>query len=291
MATDNKSRVMLVIYVVLAFALGYLFPHNLEEAADQKPQEMLGLYSFEKKNVQKAEKLYEALPPRVKAALVGSRMGLIFQADGGDAFQDNEKYSSDEKLQYYAVVRKALYIDFEGNAHLFYDAIQERDSTAGAKEKWIEMMQLIGATTDEAVFAALGDDVKKLAQQALQYHLKSLSRESCDAWLAEKCRLLYHPKGKNFFTGEVRRMRVAGTHREWVRRVVSNDALFIDSQGATRCFNDAYNRVESNPRERAAWKFASYCATLLEPEDVLALYPEKANAMRMLHTGTARRAK
>lgn len=288
MASGTKICLIVAAASVVSFAIGYLIPHG--DVAEPVVAQKKGIpsYSFEKADIKKAVELYRTLPPKVQAALIGSRMGLFFLPNGNDAYDESENYSWEEKIQYYKVMGGALYVGFEGHAHEFYNTIRLRDSIANAKENWVEIMRLIGSTSDEALFAGLADDVKKLARQAILYHLNTLSQECRDAWLAEWGNMLYLPGRKSIFTGEVRRVRVPGTHREWVRRLVDKDTLYVDSKGIKHSFNEIYNRVERNSRDRAAWKYASYCAVIMQPEGLLTLYPEAINAMRKSYAKATR---
>ena len=280
-----SSLITHLIVAAAAFGLGY---YTTKEAPDttkgEKTKRTSALYDFEKADLKKALKAYQTLPPRVKAALVSSRMGLCFMLNGTGAYYANEQYSDDELLQYYAVKNRALFVDFEGRPYVFYDIIRERDSKnengGEAKQKWISIMQTIGATSDADFFGRLSEDVTKLAQEAVKHHLKNLSQTKRAAWLAYHGRLLFREDGKSIFTGRVWHKQIPGTHREQIARQLSGDTQFIDPTGKKHVYNEWRNQIENAAMDNSAWEYATNCATLLKPEEIAALFPEEMEAMR-----------
>ena len=277
-----SSLITQLIVAAAVFGLGYYLPKDMQKESENtdKPRRGATMYDFEKENIRKAVQDYQSLPPRIKAALVGCRLGLLFTTEGTSAFDADESYNGHERIQYYTARDNALLIDFEGRTYSFHSIIEERNKTPGAQEKWSNIMQVIGGTTDANFFAQLGEDVSKLAQEAAKYHLKNLSQQKQDAWLAYQMRLLFRENGDSIFTGRVYRHQIPGTHSELVFRQVTGDTCFVDSTGNILYFNPIRDQIDSSPKELGIWRYAATCAALLKPREIAALFPEKMKTMR-----------
>lgn len=266
-------------YIVLAGLLGLACGYGISclSCSDSSKSPV---YQFEKDSAAKGVEAIRSLPPVCRAAIIGSRCGFFYTPGGGSAYANNEQYSGAERVQYFAVGHAAHFVDFEGKEHRFYDVIRTRDKEGNHKQTWIKAMQYIGNSTDEAIFSALSDEVIQLAQQAAKRHLNSLSKEFRTAWLAEQAGLLYQADGQNFYTGEVQRKRIPGTHVELITRLTNNNVFYNDAKGKKQNFNDIKRKLQQNFRARSAWEYASYCATIVGAEPILALYEDDVNTLR-----------
>lgn len=274
------TRMALVPLVGLAFfteAMGAA-PSHKKAAKVEKVQDNNLTYAFEDADVALAVKNIRALSPLCRAAFIGMRWGLFFRFDGGEAYYNNERFHEKEHVHFYEVTGDAQMVDFEGNVHRFYNVIRRNLVEEGHRDAWVEATGCIGRTSDEAVFAAFREDIVKLAQVAAAYHMKQLPEELRTAWLVQQACLLSIPEGKSFFTGEVQRKRIPGTHIEMVSRGMFGNPQYKDADGKVHSFNDEFKKM--TPQQRATWEYASYCAAIVGAKNILGAFAQEVKALR-----------
>ena len=246
----------------------------------------VNIEDYPKEEIKKGVLALKALPITGKECCIAEKMGLVFSPSSGSAYEHDLLSNEVEHTKYYKVKQDAQYIGTNGKLYSFskemHGAWNKKTLGKNNKDSWIEAKQAIGATGEDAIFAAFAKDVTKLAQQTAKYHLKSLPTKLRDAWLAQYGGMLYMPDGSDAYDGEdsYRRHGTVSVKQQVVVRKFKPEALFMDSKGEELNAQEVKDNLSKTDKVRSAIGHITWCASLVGAEDILSLFPKEVKAMR-----------
>lgn len=241
---------------------------------------------YPKEEIKKGVLALKALPITGKECCIAEKMGLVFSPSGGSGYTGSEQTNTVEHTKYYEVKGDTLYIGSNGKVYNFskemHAAWDKKTLGKNNKDAWIEAKQAIGATGEDAIFAAFAKDVTKLAQQTAKYHLKNLPTKVRDAWLAQYGGMLYMPDGSDAYNGErtYRRYGTVSVKQVVVVREHKSDALFTDSKGEQMNADEVWSNLAKTDKIRGTLEHITWCASLVGADEILLLFPKEVKAMR-----------
>lgn len=268
-----------------------LLPYTLKAAYTPE----VNVDDYPKEEIRKGVLALKALPITGKECCIAEKMGLVFSPGGGSGYTGEEKTNVVEHTKFYTVKNDTLYIGSNGKVYNFskemHAAWDKRTLGKSNKDSWIEAKQAIGATGEDAIFAAFAKDVTKLAQQTAKYHLKNLPAKLRDAWLARYGGLLYMPDGSDAYNGtrSYRRYGTVSVKQPVIVREYKSDALFTDSKGEELNVNEIWGNLAKTDKIRGTLEHITWCASLVGAEDILNLFPKEVKAMRKYHKEAIKR--
>lgn len=274
--SNHGFKLFVVVVVIIGLYVGYTLP-SLTDCSGKNEQT---LYAFEKADAAKGAEAMARMPQVAQDALICWRYGLLFVPDGESGYNDEDKFSDNEMVQYFAPRENSSFVASDGKVYTFRTALSLRDKQQNHAPDWVAAVRAMGTATDEAVFASYEADVKRLAAMTVKHHLSHLPVDVRRAWLAMYLKALFSENGKNFYTGRARHQRVPGTYRMVKTREVSDAAVFAGANGQNLSFNKTLRHMESDKSARSAWKYATFCADVAGEDAVLALYPKAVSALR-----------
>ena len=239
--------------------------------------------AFPKGEVQKGVSALKSLSGALRECLVAELMGLVFSPDATrSAYAD--ALSSENQTEYYPIHPAARYIDRQGESRNWqetYAGVKGKNKAGKSYESiWTACKQASATTSEEAILAEFSDDVTNLALQAAKYHLNKLPIEMRDAWFALYGDMLYMQDGSSAYTGShsIKRHGVVHMKRQIVTRTYKRDALFIDSKGKEQRMDDVFRDMY---KISDTLRHINWCASLVGVQDILSLYSQETNAMRI----------